>query len=261
VFTELAATQIGNAALFTGRRYDAETGLYYYRTRYLDSAAGRFITRDTIGIWGDPEELGNGYTYVANRPSSATDPSGSLIATAHGVIYGARLGCYCDGGSRFAHYGQCTGLVPFCSTFWLTTSDPAAHREPISLAIKEPGIKFAPSSSLGFFDVWTEVAALGANGSGSAGSTRSGLNTTRSNIKHQSMVVPGSSLGYFDVNLEFGVYGGGSSGGTRWEDADRFARMNRHSSSLGFFDIFTDDFAPGMRENHDTAKNSVNNVR
>jgi hypothetical protein len=27
--------------------------LYWYRTRYLDPIAGRFTTRDTIGIWGE----------------------------------------------------------------------------------------------------------------------------------------------------------------------------------------------------------------
>jgi RHS repeat-associated protein len=74
--TVIAATQITNATLFTGRRYDAETGLYYYRTRYLDPAAGRFITRDKIGIWGDKHALGNGYAYVANAPLTATDPMG-----------------------------------------------------------------------------------------------------------------------------------------------------------------------------------------
>ena len=41
---------IGNPYLFTGRRLDPETGWYYYRTRYLDPQAGRFTTRDTIGI-------------------------------------------------------------------------------------------------------------------------------------------------------------------------------------------------------------------
>jgi RHS repeat-associated protein len=74
--TPLAGTQIGNSTLFNGRRYDLETGLYYYRTRYLDPSAGRFTTRDTIGIWGDPGNLGNGYTYVGNSPMDDTDPDG-----------------------------------------------------------------------------------------------------------------------------------------------------------------------------------------
>ena len=76
--TVFASSTIGNPYLFTGRRYDAETSWYHYRTRYLDPAAGRFTTRDTIGIWGDPEEFGNGYTYVANSPLSWLDPFGLI---------------------------------------------------------------------------------------------------------------------------------------------------------------------------------------
>ena len=70
------ASTIGNPYLFTGREYDPETGLYYYRTRYLDPVAGRFTTRDVIGLWGDEAELGNGYSYVGNNPGSLLDPFG-----------------------------------------------------------------------------------------------------------------------------------------------------------------------------------------
>jgi RHS repeat-associated protein len=65
-----------NAHLFTGRRWDAVSGLYDYRTRWYDPSPGRFISRDTIGIWGDPANLGNPYTYVANNPATWVDPWG-----------------------------------------------------------------------------------------------------------------------------------------------------------------------------------------
>lgn len=68
---------IGNPWMFTGRRFDEETGLYDYRTRYLDPSKGRFITRDTIGIWEDEAALGNGYTYAGNNPFSYIDPDGT----------------------------------------------------------------------------------------------------------------------------------------------------------------------------------------
>ncbi|MBN2018890.1 MAG: RHS repeat protein [Sedimentisphaerales bacterium] len=74
----IAGTAIGNPYYFTGRRYDSETGLYYYRTRYLDPRSGRFTTRDTIGIWADPFNVGNGYAYVGNNPYSFADPFGML---------------------------------------------------------------------------------------------------------------------------------------------------------------------------------------
>lgn len=65
-----------NPYLFTGRRYDDESALYYYRTRYMDPIVGRFTTRDTIGIWGDAANLGNGYAYVGHDPWSWIDPYG-----------------------------------------------------------------------------------------------------------------------------------------------------------------------------------------
>jgi RHS repeat-associated protein len=33
--------------LFTGREFDAETGLYHYRACYYDPATGRFLSVDT----------------------------------------------------------------------------------------------------------------------------------------------------------------------------------------------------------------------
>jgi RHS repeat-associated protein len=44
--TVLPASALGNPFLFTGREYDAETGLYYYRARYLDPRTGTFLQED-----------------------------------------------------------------------------------------------------------------------------------------------------------------------------------------------------------------------
>jgi RHS repeat-associated protein len=87
-------SDVGNPYLFTGRRLDAETGLYHYRTRYYDPGTGRFTSRDTIGIWGDEMNVGNGYTYVGNNPWTYMDPTGegwfsalvSVVATAVAVV-------------------------------------------------------------------------------------------------------------------------------------------------------------------------------
>lgn len=70
------ASRYGNPWLFNGRAWDAELGLYHYRNRYLDPVQGRFTTRDPIGIWGDPMNLGNGYSYVGNNPGAFVDPFG-----------------------------------------------------------------------------------------------------------------------------------------------------------------------------------------
>jgi RHS repeat-associated protein len=75
---EISTSAVDNPYAFTGRRLDKETGWYHYRTRYYDPIVGRFTIRDTIGIWTDKSGVGNGYTYVGNRPASATDPFGEL---------------------------------------------------------------------------------------------------------------------------------------------------------------------------------------
>jgi RHS repeat-associated protein len=68
----LAASARGNPYLFTGRAYDAESGLYYYRARYYDYATGRFLQPDPTG-YGDGLNL---YSYCANNPFNFSDPSG-----------------------------------------------------------------------------------------------------------------------------------------------------------------------------------------
>ena len=70
----LANSQIpGNIYSYTGREYDAETGLFYYRARYYDADAGRFIQKDPIGFEGGDV---NWYAYVQNNPVNLTDSFG-----------------------------------------------------------------------------------------------------------------------------------------------------------------------------------------
>jgi len=66
-----AGTEI-NPFTYTGREYDAESGLYYYRARYYDPTIGRFLSEDPIGFAGGI----NKYVYVGNSPITLTDPYG-----------------------------------------------------------------------------------------------------------------------------------------------------------------------------------------
>ncbi len=74
----LPASLADNPYLFTGRRYDASTGLYYYRHRYLDPVAGRFTSRDPLGGWHDEMNTGNAYTYAGSNPWTYADPLGLM---------------------------------------------------------------------------------------------------------------------------------------------------------------------------------------
>jgi RHS repeat-associated protein len=87
----LTASAYGNPFLFTGRRWDGRTGYYDYRTRPFDPAVGRFLSRDKIGVWGDPLGLGNGYAYVGNNPWGYVDPFGlEECDLSHGTPLGSR---------------------------------------------------------------------------------------------------------------------------------------------------------------------------
>jgi len=63
-----------NRFRYAAREFDSETGLYYYRFRYFDSAAGRFLNEDPIGFSGGT----NFYAYVGNHSTDFVDPKGLL---------------------------------------------------------------------------------------------------------------------------------------------------------------------------------------
>ena len=61
---------------FTGREWDPETGLCFYRARYYDPKVGRFLSEDPVGQAFDV----NLYGYVRNQPVRLIDPSGKVPA-------------------------------------------------------------------------------------------------------------------------------------------------------------------------------------
>src|SRR5262249_44143060 len=58
---------------YTDREWDVETGLYYYRARYYDSAFGRFLSQDPLSFEGSGVSF---YGYVNNNPTNWSDPLG-----------------------------------------------------------------------------------------------------------------------------------------------------------------------------------------
>jgi len=62
-----------NPFRYTARESDTETGLYYYRARYYDPAAGRFLSEDPLEFYAGGA---NFYRYSFNNPANLNDPSG-----------------------------------------------------------------------------------------------------------------------------------------------------------------------------------------
>ena len=79
---------------YTGREFDAETGLQFNRARYYDPATGRWVSQDPKGFAAGDVNL---YRYVGNGPVNATDPSGlegwtyndtlAYLATDYPLVY------------------------------------------------------------------------------------------------------------------------------------------------------------------------------
>ncbi len=83
--TALPQANLGNPFTYTGREYDPESGLYYYRARYYDAERGRFLTEDPIGFAAGELNL---YRYVENNPANLTDPSGAVAFLAPLLVAG-----------------------------------------------------------------------------------------------------------------------------------------------------------------------------
>ncbi len=70
---ENSVEAVDNPFAYTGREKDAESGLYYYRSRYYDPHVGRFLSQDPIEFSGGDANI---YRYVRNDPINRFDPLG-----------------------------------------------------------------------------------------------------------------------------------------------------------------------------------------
>jgi RHS repeat-associated protein len=68
----LTTSGVGNPFMYTARRWDAELGMYYYRSREYSPVWGRFLQRDSAG---HADSL-NLYEYVGSAPTGYRDPTG-----------------------------------------------------------------------------------------------------------------------------------------------------------------------------------------
>ncbi|MCA1614544.1 MAG: DUF4214 domain-containing protein [Acidobacteria bacterium] len=87
-FGQTTSTGVSFPFGFTGRQ-QVQTGVYYYRARFYDPRAGRFISEDPEGFGAGDDNL---YRYVFNQPGDLTDPEGRIIPVIiGGILIGAGL--------------------------------------------------------------------------------------------------------------------------------------------------------------------------
>ncbi|MDM0031357.1 RHS repeat-associated core domain-containing protein, partial [Variovorax sp. J22P271] len=81
-----------NNLRFQGQYFDEETGMHYNRYRYYNPGAGRYISKDPIGLVGGR----NLFSYVASSPINAVDAVG--LAVTDGTLSTPDLNTVvCDG--------------------------------------------------------------------------------------------------------------------------------------------------------------------
>ena len=96
---------------YTGRTFQPDSGLYYYRARFYDPGTARFLSRDSFAVpTSDPRQF-HPYAYVLNNPLLYVDPSGHKHKCPGGAWTGAVTG-------GEAHFGLGVGInqiMVFCT--------------------------------------------------------------------------------------------------------------------------------------------------
>ncbi len=93
-------------ALYTGKEWDEEAGLYYYNARWYDPELGRFISEDPV------KDQANWYAYCGNCPLVYVDPTGQLfilddlLFATVGAIAGAISGGISSGAAAAGNGGN-----------------------------------------------------------------------------------------------------------------------------------------------------------
>ena len=189
---------------FTGREYDQETGLHFYRARYFDSSLGRFIQEDPHpGNPNDPISVINKYSYGRNSPTAYIDPDGQffielLVAAAVGGTISFLFSAFRHGNTGRDNW----------NAFWQGAT--------IGAAAFIGGYTFSGFGLLGLSQPATGLLwALGAGLAGGYTATRFVRDEDKENAFWQNFVTSGLSGYYGGYNYGRPTHGA-TAVGKRW---------------------------------------------
>lgn len=94
---EIAQSSVGNNILFTGREYDSEIGLYYFKARSQHPIIGRFLQKDPLMFIDGM----NDFSYVNNAVTCYIDPTGLVQGISGSNFFGSG-----GGGNFFSSSSQ-----------------------------------------------------------------------------------------------------------------------------------------------------------
>jgi RHS repeat-associated protein len=138
-----------NRFMFTGREFDKDTGLYYYRARYYHPEIGRFLQTDPLG-YGDGM---NWYAYCQNGPGNNTDSSGMVLD------YHVKKCTDCETGGILTYIGDDPNAYFWVATWedWViemvVRSRQGWHPKELSPDSSDAGWKLAQQNYLAFWTI------------------------------------------------------------------------------------------------------------
>jgi RHS repeat-associated protein len=109
---------------YTGREWDSDAGIYFYRARFYSPVMGRFLSQDPLGYAAGI----NYYSYVGNDPLLLTDPMGLFLWTglSAGEFFGAAGSGALHGAEAFSDgVTGAVGAHPFANNGFYDQNDPS----------------------------------------------------------------------------------------------------------------------------------------
>ena len=148
---------VGTVYKYSGQRTDSGIGLAWVRSRWYDSALGRWVQPDSMVPNPENPQSLNRYSYVLNNPVRFVDPSGHAQACADGDVGGG-----CGIGEEYWYWYSNPGTAPDdirpggnYSQGTLPWGDrrvsiyvPSSLPEPTPVASANPVMRAAPGYSL-----------------------------------------------------------------------------------------------------------------
>lgn len=107
-----------NSFLFDGEEYDANSGFYYLRARWMNPTIGRFVSLDPyVGSPFEPQSL-HKYVFAHNNPLSYHDPSGLVASLTDMVIINIMIGLIAKSYSIAINMLVTGNIVTWQQTLW-----------------------------------------------------------------------------------------------------------------------------------------------
>jgi RHS repeat-associated protein len=205
---------------YTGREFDSDTGLYYYRARWYDPKVGRFISEDPIGLAGGISQ----FAYVGNNPQNAKDPSGLYEIDVHYYLtyyLALRTRCFDDAESREIANGD-QGVDENLET------KPAYGSSERQRQVNAFYHGFHPGSHQPYLDAHWRVATTGG---GSLSGLGIYLHYLQDTFSHEGYTDPvcghGCAMQHYPDKTENGVKEAREMVAATWDALNRFAKEKK----------------------------------